>query len=118
MALIVDIPQEAGWFIGTKVVLPFVVYTDDSKNTRQDITGFELLYQLAHNAADETLISKDTDDGVEVTDEAEGEGTITVEASDTTGLAEGYYEHAFMRTNDPATMIWSGTVYLNKAAAP
>ena len=118
MALTVDIPKEAGWYVGTDLVIPFIVYTTDDKSAVQDLTGFELRYQIRRNVYDEVLLTKTSADGISVSNPTTGEGTITIGDEDWADWSAGDYVHGLLRSNDPITVIWDGTVYLNKAAVP
>ena len=117
MALHVEIDATDGWFIGAKIVLPFIVYQDDG-TTPQDITGFDLLFKLRRNADDDVLVEKATGDGILVSDAIHGAGEITILDTDTAGFAEGQYELGMMRSDDPITVLFFGEAVLNKASVP
>jgi len=118
LALHVEIDADAGWFVGAKIVLPFIVYQDGDSRTPQDITGFDLLFKLRRNADDEVLVEKATGDGILVTDAVNGAGEITILDTDTAGFAEGQYELGMMRSDDPITVLFFGEAVLNKASVP
>jgi len=118
MALEFNISQDDHWFVGNDITIPFVIYADDNREARQDLTGFELLWHLKRNADDQILLFKTTDDDISVTDALAGEGELTIPGADTADFGEGYYEHAMIRSNTPVSTLWFGKAYLNKAAAP
>lgn len=118
MALTFDIVADDDWFVGDDVTIPFVIYTDDDKGSRQDLTGFDLLYQLKHNPHDGILISKTEGDGITVTDALNGEGEIAISGDDTAGFAGGEYSHTMVRSNEPRATLFDGTVVIKKGSAP
>lgn len=116
MALEANIPASVGWYVGEDKTLPFVI--QDEAGNRIDISAFSLAYKLKPNPDDDEVLSKASGDGINITDGPVGEGEIDIEAIDTADLEGGEYSHAMVRSDEPVTVLFYGTVFLNKAAAP
>lgn len=117
MALEFNIIESDGWYAGNDLTIPFIIYEDDG-STPQNLTGFDLLYQVKRNVDDEMLLAKSIGDGIVVDDPTTGTGELTIDAADTAGWVEGSYAHSLIRSNSPITTLWDGTAFISKAAAP
>lgn len=116
MALEANVPASAGWYTGEDKTLPFVIQDDDGN--RIDISDFALTYRLKPNPNDDAVVSKTLDSGITITNGSDGEGEIDIDAADTVDLDGGEYSHAMIRSDEPVTVLFYGTAFLNKAAAP
>ena len=56
------------------------------------LSGAKMIFSLRKRALGDLLISKSTDDGIEITDPAKGEAVITLNVTDT-DLAAGEYRY-------------------------
>jgi hypothetical protein len=102
------------WFVGADLTLRFTVYTDTTKATCLDVTGFTLAYVLrkGNSDADPALIAKTTASGITITgvfNATPASNTqrvlVAIEDIDTDDLKPGSYQHALKRTDAGAETI-------------
>jgi hypothetical protein len=114
-----DITSE--WYVGEDKVFPFTIYQKSAagvlSTTPQAITGWALRWdvRLNDNAADPPIITKTTGAGIAITDGPSGQGTITIDDTDTDSLAPRVYRHSLKRTDAGSeTELLYGNAVLGK----
>jgi len=112
------------WFVGEDKVFAFTIYQKTPAGvlttTPQDISGWTLRWDMrrSDNEADPAVLTKATGSGIAITSGPNGQGTITIDDTDTDTLAPRLYRHALKRA-DPGseTVLLYGNAVLGKRTA-
>lgn len=122
MAARAEIAASAEWHTGTDHVFEVVVYQADG-TTRQNLAGWSLSWLLKQGHAQPdaaALVAKSTEgspaDGITVTNAAQGELEILVEAVDTRDIDGGRYVHELKRVDTAEeSVLMYGPAVLKRA---
>lgn len=93
-----------------------VVTTKDASGNAVNITGSSIKWQAARSMGKASVLSKSTSSGIQITDGANGEFTVTLNPSDTEDLIGNYYHEAQITAADGTiSTVLFGTMKINPA---
>jgi hypothetical protein len=104
-------------FQGDDVVLSVTTTTIEDGDDPQDLTGVSLTWAFSETKDSVALVTKETGDGIEITDAAGGVFEVSIDAADTDGLdPQGYYHEARLTDGAGKTrVIMSGAFTLHSS---
>lgn len=93
-----------------------VVTVKDAEGVAVNITGSTIKWRAARSFGKAAVISKTTSSGIQITDGANGQFTVTLSTSDTDDLLGVYYHEAEVTASDGTiSTVLSGTMKINPA---
>lgn len=91
-----------------------VVTVKDGAGLAVNITGATIKWRAARSFGKSAIISKSTASGIQITDGANGQFTVTLDPADTNSLLGVYYHEAEVTsTNNEISTVISGTMKIN-----
>lgn len=92
-----------------------VVTIKDAEGAAVNISGATILWQAGRSFGKASTISKSTSSGISITDGANGQYTVTLDASDTDSMSGTYYHESEMTLNGVKTTVLTGTMKVHPA---
>lgn len=87
-----------------------VITIKDAEGTAVNISGATIKWQCGRSFGKASTLSKSTSSGIQITDGANGQYTVTLDASDTDSMSGTYYHESEMTLSGIKTTVLVGTM--------